>query len=113
MRKWANRRLIAVTHGDVMGVVRYVFEDMLPEQWHEVAKDKSPKIGNCAVLWYTRVNPETPEDVRPYVGWRRMVQPDDLARSPFNGEWCKLPDNRFMSGSELIESVERVPRLTL
>lgn len=110
-RKWDNKRLIAVTHGDVIGVVRYVFEDMLPEQWHEVDKDTSQRIGNCAILWYTRINPKIPTDIRPYIGWRRMIQPDNLALSPFGGEWQELPDNRFMSSAELLLSVENVPRL--
>lgn len=110
-RKWDNKNLIAVTHGDTIGVVRYVFEDMLPETWHDVSNDPAQRIGNCAILWYTRVNPEDSSDVRPYIGWRRMIQPDDLTNSPFDGMWQQLPDDRFMSGQELLESVENVPRL--
>jgi broad specificity phosphatase PhoE len=110
-RKWDGKKLIAVTHGDTIGVVRYVFEDMLPEEWHEVDKDKSQRIGNCSILHYSRVNPEDSSDIRPYIGWRRIVQPDDLASSPFNGEWRALPDNRFMTGRELLKTVEDVPRL--
>jgi broad specificity phosphatase PhoE len=110
-RKWDDERLIAVTHGDIIGVVRYVFEDMLPETWHEVDRDPGQRIGNCAILWYTRTNPEDANDVRPYIGWRRMIQPDNLPESPFNGEWRELPDDRFLSGEELLESVEKVPRL--
>ncbi|HEX4662193.1 MAG TPA: histidine phosphatase family protein [Candidatus Saccharimonadales bacterium] len=110
-RKWDNKRLIAVTHGDIIGVVRYVFEDMLPEQWHEADKDPAQRIGNCAILWYTRANPVDKSDVRPYIGWRRMIQPDDLAKSPFDGQWQELPDDRFLNGQELLASVEKVPRL--
>ena len=110
-RKWDGKKLIAVTHGDTIGVVRYVFEDMLPEQWHAVAKDPSQKIGNCAILWYTRTNPENETDIRPYIGWRRMVQPDSIGSSPFNGEWQELPDDRFMTSEELLASVDEVPRL--
>jgi broad specificity phosphatase PhoE len=110
-QKWDGKKLIAVTHGDIIGVVRYVFEDMLPEEWHAVDKDKAQRIGNCAVLWYTRTNPSDEYDVRPYLGWRRMVQPDNLASSPFGGEWQELPDDRFMTGEELLASVDKVPRL--
>jgi broad specificity phosphatase PhoE len=110
-RKWDGKRLIAVTHGDTIGVARYVFEDMLPEQWHEVDKDKSQRMGNCAILWYTRTNPNNQDDVRPYIGWRRMIQPDDIPKSPFGGEWQELPDDRFMTSEELLTSVEKVPRL--
>lgn len=110
-RKWDDKRLIAITHGDTIGVIRYVFEDMLPEQWHDVDRDTLQRIGNCAILWYTRTNPADATDVRPYLGWRRMIQPDNLAASPFNGEWQALPDDRFMTGAELLESVEKIPRL--
>lgn len=110
-RKWNDKKLIAVTHGDTIGVVRYVFEDMLPEQWHAVEKDRSQRIGNCAILWYTRTNPENATDIRPYIGWRRMIQPDDIKRSPFKGEWQELPDDRFMTGEELLASVDKIPRL--
>lgn len=110
-RKWDGKKLIAVTHGDTIGVVRYVFEDMLPEQWQTVDKDKSQRIGNCAILWYTRTNPNDQNDVRPYIGWRRMIQPDDIGNSPFGGEWQALPDDRFMTGEELLASVNKVPRL--
>lgn len=111
MRKWDDKRLIAVTHGDIINVVRYVFEGMLPETWHDMEKDPAQRIGNCAVLWYTRANPENSADVRPYIGWRKMVQPDDMQKSPFNGEWVELPDDRSMSGDELLKSVENIPRL--
>ena len=110
-RKWDGKKLIAVTHGDTIGVVRYVFEDMLPEQWQSVAEDRTQKIGNCAVLWYTRTNPQDETDVRPYIGWRRMIQPDDIENSPFSGEWQELPDDRFMTSAELLTSVNQIPRL--
>jgi broad specificity phosphatase PhoE len=110
-RKWDGKKLIAVTHGDVIGVVRYVFEDMLPEDWHEVDRDKSQRIGNCAILWYTRQNPEDASDVRDYIGWRRMINPENEAASPFGGQWCELPDRRFMTGKELLASAEHAPRL--
>lgn len=110
-RKWDGKRLIAVTHGDTIGVVRYVFEDMLPEEWHTVNKDSAQRIGNCAILWYTRTNPQDERDVRPYIGWRRMIQPDALDQSPFDGQWQELPDDRFMTSTELLTSVDKVPRL--
>lgn len=84
---------------------------MLPEQWHAVSKDGSQRIGNCAILWYTRANPDNKDDVRPHIGWRRMIQPDNLRKSPFGGEWQELPDDRFMTGEELLASVNKVPRL--
>jgi broad specificity phosphatase PhoE len=110
-RKWSDQDVLTVTHGDVIGTVRYVFEEMLPEQWHESDKDKAQRIGNCAILWYTKVNPEDPLDIRSHLHWRRMIQPDNLKASPFDGEWREMPDNRFMSGAQLLDSIEQFPRL--
>lgn len=110
-RKWSDQDVLTVTHGDIIGTVRYVFEDMLPEEWHKVDADKAQRIGNCAILWYTKVNPEDSSDVRSHLHWRRMIQPDDLEKSPFDGQWCEMPDNRFMSGAELLASAKAYPRL--
>lgn len=109
--KWDGKNVITVTHGDVMRVARFVFEEMLPEEWHEMDSDKSQDIGNCAIMWYTRTNPEDAGDVRPYLNWRRMIQPDDLEASPFGGEWQEVTRSRIMSAAALRASVEAVPRL--
>lgn len=110
-RKWNDGRVAAVAHGDVLNVVRYVFEEMLPEKWHEMDGDKSQRLGNCAVLEYARENPKDERDVRHYLGWRRITQPDDPDNSPFGGEWVPLLDNRFMSGEQLLASAALAPRL--
>jgi broad specificity phosphatase PhoE len=110
--KWSGKRTITVSHGETISVVRYVYESMLPEDFDAMEKDKTQRIGNCAILWYTRENPFDRNDVRPYLGWRRMIQPDDPKKSPFGGEWCELPDRRHMSGIELLNSAENFPRLT-
>lgn len=109
--KWEGKNVLTVTHGDVINVVRYIFEEMLPEQWHDMKEDKTQRIGNCAILWYTRTNPEDAEDVRPYLNWRKMVQPDDEAKSPFGGEWQEVQRSRIMTAAELRASAERIPRL--
>jgi broad specificity phosphatase PhoE len=109
--KWSNKRVAVVAHGGYIGVARYVFERQLPEDWDTMDNDDSQELGNCAVVWYTKRNPVKPDDVRPYLNWRLMAQPDDLSKSPFGGEWCELPDRRFMTGTELIASADNIPRL--
>lgn len=110
-RKFAGKNVIAVTHGDVFTTARFVYERMLPEEVAEMESDPTQRIGNCALMAYASFNPNDPTEKLPYFGWRLMIQPDDLASSPFNGEWQQLPDKRFMSGSELQASVEQFPRL--
>ncbi len=110
-KKWSGKRIAVLSHGGYLSVVRYVNEKMLPEDWDEMYNDRTQGLGNCAILWYTRQNPEDPKDVRGYLNWRRMIQPDDIPKSPFGGEWCELPDRRFMTGAQLLASAAKVPRL--
>lgn len=109
--KWEGRNVLVVTHGDVIKASRYVFEEMLPEQWHAVDRDKSQDIGNCALVCYSEENPDDPADIRNYLNWRRMIQPDDLPASPFGGEWQEIQRSRLMSAAALRETVEVIPRL--
>lgn len=110
-RKWSDQKVIVVTHGETISVARYVFEGMLPEEWQKATEDKSQYISNCSILWYTRVNPNDPRDIRPYIAWRRMIRPDDIAKSPFGGEWQEIPDYRFMTAKEMLDTVDKIPRL--
>lgn len=112
-RKHAGKSVLAVSHGGTIGVFRYVYEDMLPEEWEEIDRDPTKDIGNCALLWYTAANPNDAADIRPYLGWRLMIQPDALEDSPYGGEWCELLDRRERTAAELIESVEKYPRLLI
>lgn len=110
-RDASEKRVLAVTHGEFMWTVRGLVEQMLPEEWHDIEKDKTQRLANCAILWYSRANPEDPSDVAPYIKWRRMIYPDDITRSPFGGEWCELPGKRRFTTLQLQESVDEVPRL--
>lgn len=109
--KWAGKSVLTVTHGDVISVVRYTFEDMLPEEWEAIDADKSQRIGNCAILEYVSLNPNDETDERPYFAWRRMVNPVEPEASPFGGEWQELPDRRFRMTTELQASVDAYPPL--
>ena len=110
--RWSDKRVIAVSHGDIIGgAVRYIFEHMTPEEWQDMSRDKGQDIANCAVLWYSRTNPADPSDVRPYIKWRRMVNPNDLSKSPFGGEWCEVPYQSERTGEEMLADIEQFPRL--
>ncbi len=94
---------------------RYVLEHMLPEEWDAADNDKSQRINNCGIIWYTRVDPTNALKSAPYLKWRRMIYPDNPSQSPYGGEWVELPGKRQFTGAELLESVERIrplfPRL--
>lgn len=108
-REHEAKKVLAVSHGEFMWVARYVLERMLPEEWEEADENKSQRIYNTSVLHYTRVNPEDSSQVEPYLTWRRMVVPWDEAKSPFGGEWQKLPGKRLFSGEELLRTLDISP----
>lgn len=110
-RKDENKRVLAVTHGEFMWTVRAVLEHMLPEEWNVAEKDMQQKIGNCAVLWYSRMNPEDPSEQAPYLKWRKIVNPNQPTESPFLGEWQELPGRRVLTREALANSVESAERI--
>jgi hypothetical protein len=81
---------------------------MTPKEWERLDADKTLRIGNCAILTYSRVNPEDPTDISPSMtsGWRRMLDPIQPERSPYGGEWQKLAGKRYYSGAQLLEMLD-------
>ncbi len=110
-READGKRVLIVTHGDLIGIARYNIERMLPEQFEEIDNDKTQSIKNCAIVHYSRVNPVDPNDVRPKLNWRRMINPTDLASSPFNGEWVELLSRPKYTGEDLLKRAELAPHL--
>lgn len=112
-RDQGDKRVLEVAHGEIMWIARFVIERMLPHEWQELDMDKSQSIHNCNVLSYTRINPDEPADIRSSLsaGWRRIVDPVNPARSPFDGEWVKLPGKRRFNQQELLSIVSAKARL--
>lgn len=110
-REQSNRRVLAVTHGELMWVARYVIEKMLPEEWEAADHDTSQRIYNCDILWYSRVNPQNPDDVSKYMKWRRFIRPTRQGVPPYGGEWVELDKDRRMSGAQLLETVNAIPHI--
>ena len=110
-REASGKRAFVVTHGDFIGIARYNIERMLPEQFEAMDNDPTQTIRNCSLLEYSRVNPEDASDIREKIMWRRMVNPTNLALSPFDGEWVELPPRPKYTGADLLAQAERAPRL--
>jgi broad specificity phosphatase PhoE len=113
-REKTDKNILAVTHGELMWTVRYVLEGMAPSEWHDLDKDKTKRIGNCCILWYSRQNPDDPNDISPTVtgGWRRMIDPYEPEKSPYDGEWVKLGGRTRLMGGEILAAAERRVRMT-
>lgn len=108
-REQAESRVIVVSHGDFMNVVRYGMERMRPEQWEAMDKDPHFTIRNCSILQYSRVNPDDPNDIRDKIQWQRMVYPDAIEESPNGGNWSELPKRQRYTGAELIQQIDIAP----
>ena len=108
-----GKRVLAVSHGELMWVARYVIEQMLPEEWEEAESDKSQQIYNCDIYWYSRVNPLDSSDVSDNLSWRRIIRPtiSNQEDAPYGGAWVKLQEKRYMNGAELESSIKTSPRI--
>jgi broad specificity phosphatase PhoE len=89
-QKNIGQKVLAVTHGGFMRVVRYNLEQMLPEEYESSMVDSQQDIRNCSVLCYSRVNPVDSCDVRSDMTWRRLVYPCNESESPDGGNWVKF-----------------------
>lgn len=110
-REQEDNNVIAVTHGELMWVARYVLERMLPEEWEEADSDKSQRLTNCSIIWYSRTNPSDSEEVSKSLRWRKIVRPDDIESSPFGGEWVELEGKRWFSGADFEDMISKIPRI--
>lgn len=107
-REATDKRILAVTHGEFMWATRFLIERMQPPEWQELDGDKTQRIGNCALLQYSRANPEDPDEVKRSLanGWRRMIDPINPQKSPYGGEWVKLEGKKRYRGSQLLNTLD-------
>ena len=111
-REFADERVIAVAHGEVMWATRFVLERLMPHEWQALDEQNDQRIANCTVLQYTRLDPDGSGDVSDSLssGWRRITDPVN-GKSPYGGEWHRLPGKRSLTAAELMAVVEASPPL--
>ncbi len=111
-REFADERVIAVAHGEVMWATRFVLERLMPHEWQALDEQDDQRIANCTVLQYTRVDPHGSGERADSLssGWRRITDPVN-GKSPDGGEWCRLPGKRSLTAAELMAVVEASPPL--
>ncbi len=110
-REHPNGRVMLVTHGDFLNAWRYEIEYLLPEEWQAMDQDKANTFRNCALLHYSRVNPEDPSDVDDHIRWMRFIYTTDPKASPNGGNWIELVKRRRYTAEELLAQAELAPRL--
>jgi broad specificity phosphatase PhoE len=108
-RELADKRVVAVTHGETMEVARFVLERLMPEEWQQQERDDAYKLSNCQILHFSRSNPITGALGR-RLEWRRSVCAWDESRSWNGGEWAHLEHRRY-SDEGLLGLIETYPRL--
>jgi len=108
-RELDGKRVIAVTHGEMIETARLVLERMLPEEWQQQESDDAYKIVNCHVLHYTRRAPDAGEVAR-RLQWRRSVCAHDETKSWFSGKWEELTFRTF-TDAQLLAFADEHPNL--
>jgi broad specificity phosphatase PhoE len=108
-REAAGRRVLAVTHGEMIDVARFVLERLTPEQWLVQDDDPAHAVRNCQIVHYTRRNPHDGA-LDPKVRWMRSVCPWDPAASWNGGQWTEI-HRRLYTDDELTTMVETFPLL--
>jgi len=109
-RECSGKRVIIVSHGDVMRAFRVIFERISADEFHKLDNEepKHFKIGNGQIIHYTRVNPRNSEEVLPHLGWVRSVNPWEPS---YAGHDWRAIERHSYSNEDLFTLVNRVPRL--
>ena len=112
-REQGDRRVIVVTHGEFMWATRAVIELLMPDEWQALDADRSLRIANCCVLEFERRCPFGTGEVARSLssGWRRMTDPVHPERSPYGGEWVRLPGKRPLGAAEIGLLLDKAPPL--
>lgn len=109
MNTWAReqdgKKILVVTHGDLIRSARVGFERILPEEFEAIEFNPVYKVKNCQILEYSRLNPFTGKD-EGKIKWRRIINPVEPETSPDNGSWVELRGKPKMNSSEMLEQIK-------
>ncbi|MBU0625059.1 histidine phosphatase family protein [Patescibacteria group bacterium] len=103
-RECADKRVIIVSHGEIMWLFRIRLERLTQRQYRALVQSKrsADRIYNCQIIHYTRRDPETGYLAK-YLRWRRSVCPTDLSLS--QNEWETITRPSF-SNEDLLAEIE-------
>ena len=101
------RSIVIVAHGDVIRAFRVIFEEILPDYYHELMEKNSDdfKIGNGQIVHYTRCNAHSVSD---YFSWVRSINPWN---PQYAGHDWRAVKSQLYSNEELMVLAERSKRL--
>ena len=109
-RRFSGGRVIMTCHGELMWAFRLRFERLTQLKYREMQADPQvhERIHNCQVLQYTRRCPES-QVLYPDFQFMRSVCP--WATELSSAEWKPIPRSGGLTNLEVLDSVERYPRL--
>ncbi len=105
-REMSGRRVVCVTHEDVMWAFRYRLEKLTVQQWLDHHDDDTHDIPNCGILHYTRRTGDD-DDIADKFARVRLVDP----QSPADAKWIQIERPRFTNDQLLAEVNDHHPRL--
>lgn len=108
-REMPGRRVVVVTHGEMMIVARFVLERLTPEEFMQQSEEGTHRTRNCQILHYSRIDPITGEQA-PFLKWRRSINPYNSELSWDDGAWTEIKVHTF-TDQQLLESVTLHERL--
>ena len=104
-RELSGRRVVCVTHEDVMWTFRYRLEKLTIGEWLEFQEDEKHDIVNGGILHYTRERPDGSIDDR----FHRVRRIDPTR--PNEAAWT-LIERPLLSSAELLAEVDQTPPLS-
>lgn len=105
----SNKRVIVVSHGEVMWAFRILLEKMSQQEWIRLFNSKDPcdRMNNGQVLQYSRENLKT-GTIASYPNWMRSICPNKQEWS--RPEWREIIHNTS-SNEDLLLEVQKYPRI--
>lgn len=103
------KRVIIVSHGEVMWFFRLQLEQLTQERWEELKNSTDPRdrMNNGQILHYTRRDPQTGK-ISPQLNWMRSICPNKQEWS--RPEWKQIV-RHMHTNKELLSDVLNYPRI--
>jgi broad specificity phosphatase PhoE len=105
LRNSEHKSILIVSHGEFIGVARFIIEGLTPEEWMKQDADPAFAIKNNMIVHYTRKNPKTGELSDEFT-WRKAICAWDENLSWNSGEWTEIIRKTY-TDKELLEIAEQ------
>jgi broad specificity phosphatase PhoE len=107
-RECSDRNVVIVTHGEWITACRAEIEHLCPDQYYNMlCNSPDDDIKNCQIIHYSRVNPNTGEELKRYE-WMYTINP---SRGKTEIKWRYIGDRIIKySNQDLLDRVNKIER---